>query len=260
MEITVSHFLKQNSYLIDIPITDSCNLNCAGCLSFSSLSKSPNHVKIEELVKSVEHLEKIGCSPSVYSLSGGEPLLHPNLKELISSLKEVTNKPINILTNGILIKKRINDIRGIDTVCFSKYPGLKYNDQINLLKQNGIKTMFHIRSKDYFINLGLSETKNTDQETDEVFKKKCFLNCLSLKDNRLYSCRVTSNVHVLNEYFNTNFEISESDFLDVFKIKDKNEILEFIKNKHEFCRYCNFNSKIKFSKSKKLSEEWIFKS
>ena len=260
MEIAVSRLLKQNSYLIDIPITDLCNLNCAGCLSFSSLSKSPNHVKIEELVKSVKHLEEIGCSPCAYTLSGGEPLLHPNLKELISSLKEVTNKPINILTNGILIKKRINDIQGIDMVCFSKYSGLKYNEQINLLKQNGIKTMFHLRSKDYFINLGLSETKNSDQVTSEIFNKKCFLNCLSLKDSRLYSCRVTSNVHVLNEYFGTKFEITESDFLDIFKIKDKNEILEFIKNKHEFCKYCNFNSKIKFSKSKKLSEEWIFKS
>ena len=260
MEIAVSCLLKQNSYLIDIPITDLCNLNCAGCLSFSSLAKSPNHVKIEELVKSVKHLEEIGCSPCAYTLSGGEPLLHPDLKELISSLKEVTNKPINILTNGILIKKRINDIQGIDMVCFSKYPGLKYNDQINLLKQNGIKTMFHLRSKDNFINLGLSETKNSDQVMSEIFKNKCFLNCLSLKDSRLYSCRVTSNVHVLNEYFGTKFEISESDFLDIFKIKDKNEILEFIKNTHEFCKYCNFNSKIKFSKSKKLSEEWIFKS
>ena len=260
MEIAVSRLLKQNSYLIDIPITDLCNLNCAGCLSFSSLAKSPNHVTIEELVKSVKHIEEIGCSPCAYTLSGGEPLLYPDLKELISSLKEVTNKPINILTNGILIKKRINDIQGIDMVCFSKYPGLKYNEQINLLKQNGIKTMFHLRSKDNFINLGLSETKNSDQTTSEIFKNKCFLNCLSLKDSRLYSCRVTSNVHVLNEYFGTKFEITESDFLDIFKIKDKSEILEFIKNTHEFCKYCNFNSKIKFSKSKKLSEEWIFKS
>lgn len=29
MEIAVSRLLKQNSYLIDIPITDLCNLNCA---------------------------------------------------------------------------------------------------------------------------------------------------------------------------------------------------------------------------------------
>lgn len=260
MEIAVSRLLKENNYLIDIPITDSCNLNCAGCLSFSSLSKNPNNVEIQELVKSVEHLEKIGCSPCAYTLSGGEPLLYPDLKELISSLKKVTKKPINLLTNGILIKKRINDILGIDMVCFSKYPGLKYNDQINLLKQNGIKTMFHLRSKDNFINLGLSETKNSDLETDDVFKRKCFLNCLSLKDSRLYSCRVTSNIHILNEYFEKNFEIHESDFLDIFKIKDKKEILEFIKNKHEFCKYCNFNSKIKFSKSKRLPEEWIFKS
>lgn len=260
MEIAVSRLLKENNYLIDIPITDLCNLNCAGCLSFSSLSKSPNNVEIQELVKSVKHLEKIGCSPCAYTLSGGEPLLYPDLKELISSLKKVTKKPINLLTNGILIKKRINDILGIDMVCFSKYPGLKYNDQINLLKQNGIKTMFHLRSKDNFINLGLSETKNSDSETDEVFKRKCFLNCLSLKDSRLYSCRVTSNIHILNEYFEKNFEINESDFLDIFKIKDKKEILEFIKHKHEFCKYCNFNSKIKFSKSKRLPEEWIFKS
>ena len=63
MEFAVSHLLKQNSYLIDIPITDLCNLNCTGCLSFSSLSKSPIGIFYQILQCKSNHafLKFLGC-------------------------------------------------------------------------------------------------------------------------------------------------------------------------------------------------------
>lgn len=38
MEFTIVYNQIHRIFSIDIPITDLCNLNCAGCLSFSSLS------------------------------------------------------------------------------------------------------------------------------------------------------------------------------------------------------------------------------
>ena len=91
-------------------------------------------------------------------------------------------------------------------------------------------------------------------------KKNVFLTCLSLKDNKLFCCRITSNVHILNEYFKTNFEIKNGDYLDIDKINSKEDIFKFIVSVHPFCSYCNFNSTLKWGKSKRLAQEWIFKS
>ena len=260
MEFSVNRLLKRNEFVIDIPITDLCNLNCAGCLSFSSLSKRANNIDISETTESIKTLLDKGIKPCMITLSGGEPLLYPNLKDLIHGIRKHYDGCLNIITNGILLEKRLDDIIEADEVTLSMYQGINYNRQILLLKEIKKQICIHPRTKDHFINLGLSEIKNTDEKTTEIFENKCFLNCLSLKDNRLYSCRVTSNIHVLNEYFNTNFKISNSDYLDIDEITSKDEIFEFTKNKHEFCKYCNFNSKLKFAKSKRLASEWIFKS
>ena len=258
MEFTIVYNQIQRIFNVDVPITDICNLNCAGCLSFSSLSTKCGNIDIQSTVKSIKTLIDKGCVPVSITLSGGEPLLYPHLKELIHKIRLIYSGEIHILTNGILLEKRLDDILEVDEVLFSVYPGLKYNKQILLLKSLGIRYKIHCRKKDHFINLGLSN-KNLSN-ANKVFKEKCFLNCLSLKDNKLFCCRITSNVHILNEYFKTNFEIKNGDYLDIDKINSTEDIFKFIDNVHPFCSYCNFNSTIKWGKSKKLAQEWIFKS
>ena len=258
MEFIVVKNNKQRIFNLDIPITDICNLNCAGCMSFSSLSTKSGNIDIQSTVKSLKTMLDKGCVPVSITLSGGEPLLYPNLKELIHAIKSIYSGEIYILTNGILLEKRLDDILEVDEVLFSVYPGLKYNKQILLLKSLGIRYEIHCRKKDHFINLGLSDKNLSDAE--KVFKEKCFLNCLSLKDNKLFCCRITSNIHILNDYFKTNFEIREGDYLDIDKINNNSDIFKFICTVHPFCSYCNFNSTLEFGKSKKLAEEWIYKS
>ena len=87
---------------IYIEITNNCNLSC----SFCSIDK-----RIKETI-SLENLEKLlikidDYTDYVYLHVKGEPLLHPNLKEVLD-LCQKYNKKVNITTNGTLLKEREN--------------------------------------------------------------------------------------------------------------------------------------------------------
>lgn len=87
---------------LQIFITNICNLNCEGCFARSIIKKSNSHISIEEYQKTVKtFLEKGGKQ---INLLGGEPLLHPNLKEILEINKK-NNIKTTIYTNGYFINK-----------------------------------------------------------------------------------------------------------------------------------------------------------
>ena len=67
---------------IDIDITDKCNLNCAGCNHFSSLTKDPFFYDIVQLEKDVKRMSELFIIGMVRIL-GGEPFLHPQLHSCV---------------------------------------------------------------------------------------------------------------------------------------------------------------------------------
>jgi MoaA/NifB/PqqE/SkfB family radical SAM enzyme len=79
-----------------IPIR-RCNLSCAYCNEFDDHSKP---VPIETLYQRVERLAALGTT--VITLSGGEPLLHPDLDLLIARMRR--HRIIaGMITNGYLL-------------------------------------------------------------------------------------------------------------------------------------------------------------
>src|SRR5690348_16539542 len=58
-----------------IPIR-RCNLACTYCNEFDDISKP---VPLEELNKRADHLAELGTA--VITISGGEPLMHPELED-----------------------------------------------------------------------------------------------------------------------------------------------------------------------------------
>jgi MoaA/NifB/PqqE/SkfB family radical SAM enzyme len=79
-----------------IPIR-RCNLSCTYCNEFDDFSKP---VPTEEMVRRIDHLAKLGVS--IVTISGGEPLLHPNLDDII---RHVRSRGIiaGLITNGYLL-------------------------------------------------------------------------------------------------------------------------------------------------------------
>lgn len=87
--------------------TARCNLNCYGCYrkNIKDSHKSLDQVKHELDV--FQSLRKTDC----ISIAGGEPLLYPNIIELVAEIKSRGIKPI-INSNGIaLTKELLHDLK-----------------------------------------------------------------------------------------------------------------------------------------------------
>ena len=79
-----------------------CNLACAGCGKI----QYPAHIlkrdlSVEECLKAVDE-----CGAPMVSIPGGEPLLHPQIAELVRELVK-RRKYIYLCTNALLLKEKL---------------------------------------------------------------------------------------------------------------------------------------------------------
>jgi MoaA/NifB/PqqE/SkfB family radical SAM enzyme len=79
-----------------IPIR-RCNLACAYCNEYDDHSKP---VPTQEMIRRVDKLAELGTG--VITLSGGEPLLHPELDEIIAAIRR-RGVLACVITNGYLL-------------------------------------------------------------------------------------------------------------------------------------------------------------
>lgn len=91
-----------------------CNLSCAGCGKI----QYPDHVlkrrlSPEECFKAVDE-----CGAPMVSIPGGEPLLHPEIKEIVEGLI-ARKKYIYLCTNAILLKSKIGLFKPSKYLTFS---------------------------------------------------------------------------------------------------------------------------------------------
>jgi MoaA/NifB/PqqE/SkfB family radical SAM enzyme len=79
-----------------------CNLACTYCNEFDNVSKP---VPIEEMYRRIDKLGSLGTS--VVTISGGEPLLHPQLDDVIRRIR-ANSMIAGLITNGyLLVAERI---------------------------------------------------------------------------------------------------------------------------------------------------------
>src|ERR1700742_4707054 len=98
-------------YMAHIVPMRRCNLACTYCNEFDDVSKP---VDIDEMRRRVGHVGRLGTS--VIPISGGEPLLHPDLDEVIKAIRK-TGAIAGMITNGYFLMpgriKRLNEA-GLD--------------------------------------------------------------------------------------------------------------------------------------------------
>lgn len=76
-----------------------CNLDCGYCNEYDNFSKP---VPLEEMKKRLDILAGMGTS--VITISGGEPLMHPELEEIIGHIRK-RGMIAGMITNGFLLSK-----------------------------------------------------------------------------------------------------------------------------------------------------------
>src|SRR5713226_6270113 len=95
----------KHPFLVHIIPTRRCNLACTYCNEFDDFSQP---VAAEEMKKRLDILAGMGTS--IITISGGEPLLHPELDEIIRHIRR-RGMIAGMITNGFLLtKERIEQL------------------------------------------------------------------------------------------------------------------------------------------------------
>ena len=93
-----------------------CNLSCAYCNEFDKHSAP---VPIDEMLRRIDRLAELGTT--AVHVSGGEPLLHPDLDQIVRRIRQ-RGMLAGLLTNGFLLTRerieRLNDA-GLDQLQIS---------------------------------------------------------------------------------------------------------------------------------------------
>jgi MoaA/NifB/PqqE/SkfB family radical SAM enzyme len=74
-----------------------CNLSCAYCNEYDDHS---DPVPLDEMLRRIDHLARLGTS--IITISGGEPLLHPELDAIIARIRH-HGRMAGMITNGYLL-------------------------------------------------------------------------------------------------------------------------------------------------------------
>jgi MoaA/NifB/PqqE/SkfB family radical SAM enzyme len=137
-------------------ISTACNLRCPTCLyalKDPDVFRGGRFIKVNDF-KSV--MGKYARAIEIVWLTGGEPLLHPELDKLVEIVKS-KGLSVRISTNGILINKKIGIIKSFDFINVSM-DGYNYEtferfrrgtkkqfdnilDGLSLLRKNNLKFM-----------------------------------------------------------------------------------------------------------------------
>jgi len=84
-----------------LEVTDACNLTCEGCYR----PHIDNHKSLEQIAEELA-VFKAQRKSDCMSLAGGDPLVHPQIVEIVRMVREGGWKPI-INTNGLALGKKL---------------------------------------------------------------------------------------------------------------------------------------------------------
>ena len=200
---------------------------------------------------------------------GGEPLLNPDVNKFLRIAREnFTEGRIEILTNGILLMNMTDDFwRACHDnriiIAITHYPvkldtqGIKQKAQMF-----GVELEWHgsgeDKAKTIFGKHAIDLTGSQD-----IVKNFAYCghanSCRLLRDGKLYPCSFAGNVCHFNKKFGDKIEITEADYVDIYKA-DADTILQKGIEPVPVCRYCNLKAHTTFpwhvSERNEISE-WI---
>lgn len=229
---------------IFMTVTNICTLNCKGCCTSTPFIPKPlkKHLQIELLQADIDALARIVDGVNSFTLTGGEPFLHPDISELLIYIRKVINPgQLSIPTNGtVLVNERtLQIIKDTGTIIrVDNYGSIsgKLQELIEGLEKHSIT---------YFVQESYSFpwTDFEDFYDRGGTGYEQFHNCrdwpsYTLYKKRLYPCFSLSRMDERGIC-----EMSEEEFIDIYAgdvIKEKRKFEKFNKRNKPLsaCKYC----------------------
>ena len=254
--------------VLHIHLTDHCNLNCRGCDNFSPLSPEV-FADIAVFERDCARISELSDGLQEIQILGGEPLLHPQVIDFLNIARKYFPKAtLKMVTNGVLLLKQETDFweacrRNNIEIMVTKYPVKIDHEAIERhVKNQNVKFSFYGNTANVEKNmqcmpLDLSGKQNA---RDSFLRCGSANRCISLDNGKIYTCAIIPYVKYFNAHFGKNLAVTEADYLDIYKVKNMDEIVDFLCKPMPFCRFCNPKGMIwdiGYGVSKKDIREWI---
>lgn len=259
---------------LDIHAAEHCNLNCLGCTHFSTLAK-PEFCDLKQLEHSMQKLSRFRKSFGTLQILGGEPLLNPDLCEMMSIIRRYfKEQTLTLVTNGLLLLSPDKLPVGFWEACrkyrvvikLTRYPiNFNYDAVEALCEREQVPLDVWVdRSENgrgwhrFLLNeqgAGVRAFKYGG-----LFKlMQCrSVNCSQLVGDRIYPCSHVAYVHHLNRAFGTNFKQKKGDYISVDKLWCSFQIRKKMLFSTPFCHYCGAGvPDCQWRVSKRDPGEWI---
>ena len=247
-------------YHFDIHITDHCNLNCKGCVHFSSICE-PRFADPEEFADDM-HAMAARLRVEQIFLLGGEPLLHPRVDEFVGIARDCfPDTRICLVTNGVLLMKMGESfwraLAGSNTVLICEaYPISLPTEAIRARAADyGVQLEWTGHGKFYKLPI---DPDGTQDPKDSFRRCSGITNCPLYKDGRLYPCAYPAYVDAFSRRFGlTGLVATDADSISV-RDNDGASIMEFMRRPVPFCRHCDFDhfEEYPWDHSKRTIDEW----
>lgn len=217
-----------------LEITHLCNLKCEGCGRIREYRETLNEmISFEECMQAADE-----CPSPVVTVTGGEPLMHPDIDKIIAGLL-AKRRHIYMCTNGVILKQSLHKFK--PNVGFNiniHFDGLaeKHNA---IVGQEGVfeistEAIVAAKQKGFRVCTNTTIYKNSDlKEIEELFTYLTSLNVDGIlvspgfsfedNDNDVFMSR-----EEINEKFAHIFELSKR-----FKVISSPLYLRFLKGERE---------------------------
>lgn len=241
-----------NIKYIEIVLTTKCTLNCKGCSALMNYYKKRYDTNIDINIESLKRILNSCDSINHLRLLGGEPLLYPNLYELLEFLrKQKKIKRITIVTNGTLLikdEKIINILKNNRFDVFISNYGInskKKDELIKELEKNNIEYKLSSIEK-LWRDYGNLENRNRKEKELKKQFLNCEIMCTSILDGKLHHCPRSSHGANIKK-----IPVRKQDYIDLLdrSIDEKQLRKELYKFFYKYvpyieaCNYCNSATK-----------------
>ena len=95
-----------------ISVIDSCNLNCYYCnpQDNNKNCQAINTLSVKKVLCIVRAATRLGITH--FRLTGGEPLLHPQIDEMVSQIKKIPGvRSVSLTTNAVLLAQHAKQLK-----------------------------------------------------------------------------------------------------------------------------------------------------
>lgn len=248
---------------IEYNIVEHCNLRCYQCDHASPLLHK-KFVDIEDFRADLYPLGKV-IHVSELKIIGGEPLLHPEIHQLIEVARSTgISDKITLTTNGTLLHKMNRGLWAqIDRLQVTIYPGVKVRMDLKDLEVLSQEYSFELKviHRNLF-RYTLTDTPILDLALVQAIYDECELrtihNCHTVRAGRYYKCSPAPFLADRLTVVGTDYLRSADDSVQIRDNPNlRLELLQYLSDKSPLpaCQYCFGTSGHDFNQRQMKKEE-----